>query len=387
MSKRIVQGRMLIDRAWVDDAILVCEDGKITYVGPKQDHTPDLIIEQGYLVPGFIDIHVHGAGGHDVMDTSEAAIRGVSRTLATYGVTSFLPTTLTAGIEQLVTVLDICRNYAAGEPEGAAVAGVHLEGPWINSKHKGAQNPAHLVAPTLEDAHNLVQAGGGLLKIVTLAPEQPDTHAVIEYLRDQGVKVSVGHSDATYEHVRTAMDHGLSHVTHCFNAMRGLHHREPGVVGAAMYHDELTAELIADCVHVHPVAMSILYRLKSMERLVLVSDGMRAVGMSDGEYDLGGMQVQMKDGEARLSDGTLAGSTLTLDRAVKNVVEHCQIPLIEALVMASETPARTIGVGDRKGRLAVNYDADFIVLDDELNVQSTFVGGKAVYEKNGTVLL
>jgi N-acetylglucosamine-6-phosphate deacetylase len=382
MSKLIVQGRILAGREIIDDGELHCEQGKITYVGPRTEATPDLVTDSGVIVPGYLDIHVHGSKGHDVMDGTEAALEAMSLSLAEYGVTGWLATTLTAGYEELLRVLENCRRVAQRNGAGAELVGVHLEGPWINSRHKGAQNAEHVITPTVKEAQRLIAAGGGLLKLVTLAPEQEGAESVTTALHAAGVRVSVGHSDATYDNVRSAMEHGLSHVTHCYNAMRPLHHREPGVVGAAMYHDELTAELIADGVHVHPVAMSILYRLKQAEGLVLVSDGMRAVGMEDGEYDLGGLQVHLANGEARLADGTLAGSTLTLDRAVQNMVRLCGIPLPEAVAMATETPAKVIGVADRKGRLQTGYDADFLVLDEELNVVRTCRDGRWVYVRD-----
>lgn len=382
MSRTIIQGTMLIDRQFVEDQILVWEAGKITYVGPKRDEIPERIIEHAYIVPGYVDVHVHGSNGADVMDGSIEALTVISKSLATYGVTGFLASTLTADLKHLLDVLHICRQFTSTPVEGAALLGVHLEGPWINSRYKGAQNAAFVVPPTLSDAQLLVEAGGGLVKLVTLAPEEPNATQVIAWLAAQSVQVSVGHSDATYESVASAISHGLSHVTHCYNAMRGLHHREPGVVGAAMYHDELTTELIADGIHVHPVTMSILHRLKTAERLVLVSDGMRAVGMSDGEFELGGLQVHMKNGEARLADGTLAGSTLTMERAVQNMVRLCGVPLAEAVTSASETPAKVIGYGHRKGRLQTGYDADFLVLDADLNVVTTYRGGDVVFSRD-----
>ncbi|TCP59224.1 N-acetylglucosamine-6-phosphate deacetylase [Tumebacillus sp. BK434] len=382
MSKFILQGKLVYDGAVLDPGVLICEEGKITYAGPSRGERPDLTHSSGYIVPGYVDIHVHGANGSDVMDGTTAAVHDIAKSLSAYGVTSFLATTLTAGIEQLHAVLTACKQAAQSAVGGAELLGVHLEGPWINPKHKGAQNGSHVIGPTLEEAQALLQSGEGLVKLVTMAPETPNASAVIAYLTSQGVNVSVGHSDATYEQVKAAIPHGLGHVTHCYNAMRPLHHREPGVVGAAMYHDELTAELIADGIHVHPVAMSILYRLKHSDGLVLVSDGMRAVGMEDGSYDLGGLNVVMQNGEARLEDGTLAGSTLTLEKAVQNMVNLCGVPLPDAVKMASETPARVIGAGERKGRLASGFDADFLLLDRQLNVSAVYRGGQLIHQRH-----
>ncbi|MBL0388624.1 N-acetylglucosamine-6-phosphate deacetylase [Tumebacillus sp. ITR2] len=377
MKKHILQGRALIEGKFHDDQVLVCEDGRFTYVGPLRDgDVPDAVYETGILVPGYLDLHVHGVHGSDVMDGSLEALETISRGLATYGVTGFLATTLTGDLEHLLSVLRTCAEFARREPVGASLLGVHLEGPWINLRYKGAQNESHVIRPLLRDAQRLVEAGQGLLKLVTLAPEHPEAAEVIAYLSEQGVRVSVGHSDATFDEVTSAMAHGLQHVTHCCNAMRGLHHREPGVVGAALYHDDLTTELIADGVHVHPAVMNILYKVKGQERLVLVSDGMRAVGMADGEYDLGGQNVYMVGGEARLVDGTLAGSTLTLDRAVRNMVELGHAPLEKAVAMASTTPAAVLGLQGRKGALAVGYDADFVWLDEARQARATYIAGE-----------
>jgi N-acetylglucosamine-6-phosphate deacetylase len=375
MNRLVVHGNLIVDRKVLPDHELVAEGGKIVYVGPKHHEKPDLVKDEGYIAPGYVDIHIHGSHGFDVMDGTPEALQGIAKSLIKYGVTSFLATTLTGDIEHLLKVLQTCKQFARQTSSGAQLVGVHLEGPWINQRYKGAQNEEHIIPPSVADAKRLVEAAGGLLKIVTLAPEHPGSREVIEYLRANGVKASVGHSDAAYESVKEALEHGLSHVTHCYNAMRGFHHREPGVAGAAMYHDELTTELIADGIHVHPVVMSILHRVKSTDRMVLVSDGMRAVGMKDGEYDLGGLRVFMKNGEARLEDGTLAGSTLTLDRAVQNMVQFCNLPIPDAIAMASEIPANVIGLGGRKGCLAVGCDADFLLLDDQLNVEKAFAGG------------
>lgn len=381
MSRFIIQGAVVIDRQMAADQILTIENGKISYVGPKRDEVPDLVVENGYIAPGYVDIHIHGSHGYDVMDGSQESLSGIAASLVKYGVTSFLATTLTAEMNVLVQVVKACRAFTEKPTPGAELIGIHLEGPWINKRYKGAQNEEHVTIPSLEDARRLVEAADGLLKIVTLAPEQSAAEQLIEYLTRHGVTVSVGHSDASYDEVKQAIGSGLSHVTHCFNAMRGLHHRDPGVTGAAMYHDELTTELIADGIHVHPVVMSVLHRVKTTDRVVLVSDGMRAVGMSDGEYDLGGLRVHMTNGEARLADGTLAGSTLTLNRAVQNMVRLCHASIPDAIAMASEIPAKVIGIGHRKGRLAVGYDADFLLLDEELNVVSTYKNGKLVYTR------
>ncbi|ATY84259.1 N-acetylglucosamine-6-phosphate deacetylase [Kyrpidia spormannii] len=378
MGRLAVRGNLIVDREVREDWILICEDGVIAQAGPWRGEEADLRVAGGYVAPGYVDVHVHGAGGGDVMDASEAALARIAQTLATHGVTGFLATTLTADLDSLTEVLRMCRVFARRPSPGAALLGVHLEGPWISPDYKGAHNPDFIVDPTLADARVLLWAAGGLLRIVTLAPERPGAGAVIGYLRSRGIRVSAGHTSATWEEMKEAARCGVSQVTHCFNAMRGFHHREPGVVGAAMMHGEWTVELIADGVHVHPGAMALLYRAKGADRIALVSDAMRAAGMPDGDYHLGGFAVTVRGGAARLPDGTLAGSTLTLDRAVQHMVRLCGVPVAEAVAMASEVPARAAGCGHRKGRLAAGYDADFVVLDQDLRVERTFIAGAEV---------
>ncbi|MBE3551471.1 MAG: N-acetylglucosamine-6-phosphate deacetylase [Kyrpidia tusciae] len=375
MGRLAVRGNLIVDREVREDWILSCEDGVIVHAGPWRGEAVDVRVTGGYVAPGYVDVHVHGAGGCDVMDASETALARIAQTLAAHGVTGFLATTLTAGLRSLTEVLRTCRVFALRPSPGAALLGVHLEGPWIAPEYKGAQNPAFIADPTVADARVLLWAAGGWLRIVTLAPERPGAREVIAYLRSRGVRVSAGHTSATWAEMKAAAGWGVSQVTHCFNAMRGFHHREPGVVGAAMMQGEWAVELIADGIHVHPGAMGLLYRVKGADHILLVSDAMRAAGMPDGDYNLGGLAVTVRDGAARLPDGTLAGSTLMLDRAVQNMVRLCGVPVGEAVTMASEVPARAAGYGHRKGRLAVGYDADFVVLDRNLRVQQTFIAG------------
>ena len=381
MDKLVVRGKMMIDGEIRENQILVCQAGKFTYVGPIRDEEPDIVLEKGYVLPGYIDIHVHGSNGYDLMGATEEAIEGVASSLAQYGVTGFLATTLTADWDSLMRVLESFRQFTQKQVSGAELLGVHLEGPWINEQYKGAQNAAHFMDPTLEAAQELWNIAGEMIKIVTLAPEKDNAKEVVRFLQSHEIKVAVGHSNATYEQVKEVLPLGVSHVTHCFNAMSGLHHREPGIAGAALYHQEVTAELIADGIHVHPVMMNILYRLKAAEKLVLVSDGTKMVGLVDGVYDLGALQIYLVQGVARLPDGTLAGSTLTLDQAVQNMVRLCHVPVADAVTMASQTPARIAGADQRKGKLKEGYDADFIFTDEELNVERTFIDGRLIYSR------
>ena len=269
------------------------------------------------------------------------------------------------------------RRYMERQDEqepAARVLGIHLEGPWISREFKGAQNERFIVPPTAESVATILAEGNGAVKIVTLAPELPGAERAMQTLRGQGICISIGHTGAGYEQALRAVELGATHVTHCFNGMTGLHHRQPGVAGAALLCDQLFAELIADGVHVHPDVMRLLIRVKGRERVMLITDSMSATELSDGTYALGGQEVYVRDGRASLQDGTLAGSTLTLDRAVRNVVHLCGVALHDAVYMASAVPAQAIGLGDRKGQIRPGYDADFTILDAKLRPVQVMVG-------------
>ncbi|MBR8658709.1 N-acetylglucosamine-6-phosphate deacetylase [Brevibacillus sp. NL20B1] len=379
-----LRGTVVTGGTCVADGLVVVDGGTIAYAGTSAGYAGPLperveTVKDGWICPGFVDIHMHGIAGCDTMDGTPESLMTISRALARFGVTSFLATTMTASYAELEKAI---RNIAAvsrAGTEGAAVAGIHLEGPWINPRYKGAQNEAHIVAPKLAEVRRLYELAGGLLKVVTIAPEQPEALEAIRWLKEQGVIVSAGHTGATFAQAQHAVECGVQHFTHCFNAMTGLHHREPGVVGAAMVHEQLSTELIADGEHVHPAVMRILYRLKSFGRLALVSDSMRAAALGDGVYDLGGQEVHVRGTQAKLADGTLAGSILTLNRAVQNMVTLCGVPLPEAVAMASQTPAEIVGLGGQKGRLEAGYDADITVLNLSYGVEATYVMGRQVY--------
>ncbi|QRG66410.1 N-acetylglucosamine-6-phosphate deacetylase [Brevibacillus choshinensis] len=382
-----LRGAVIANGQEIENGLVVVEGQTIQFAGPAGNYTGDmpqqvLEVKEGWITPGFIDIHMHGIEGHDTMDGTPESLQAISRALTRFGVTTFLATTMTSPYSELETVLkSIAQNSRNGLP-GAQVAGIHLEGPWINPRYKGAQKEENIAVPELDDVRRLYELAEGLIKVVTIAPEQPEALAAISWLEGQGVIVSAGHTGATFAQAAHAVEAGVRHFTHCFNAMTGLHHREPGVVGAAMYHEQLSTELIADGIHVHPAVMKILYRVKTAGRLALVSDSMRATAMGEGTYDLGGQEVHVHGEQAKLADGTLAGSILTLNRAVGNMVTLGGVPLPEAVDMASLTPASILGIADRKGRLDAGYDADIVVLDKSFEVKSTFVAGREVYRSH-----
>jgi N-acetylglucosamine-6-phosphate deacetylase len=291
---------------------------------------------------------------------------------------------VTQDLERTRQVISGLRNYIEAAPSGSArVLGIHLEGPFVNRAFKGMQNEAHILPPDVEIARDLLTCGGGHVRRVSLAPEMPGAEAVIRLLRDEGISVSIAHTGASYEEVLKAVDLGATHVTHCFNAMTALHHRRPGVVGAAMLCDDLYAELIADGIHIHPAVMRLLIRVKGRERVMLVTDAMSAADLADGIYQFGGHEVTVLDGVARLQDGTLASSTLTMDAAVRNVVQLCNVSLFDAAWMASTTPAEALGLGGTKGKLQAGYDADLAVLDVTMRPRATWVGGERCFLQGG----
>ena len=328
------------------------------------------------LAPGFIDVHVHGAGGFDMMDGTAESIREVSRLLASTGCTSFLVTSVTSSLEDLLAVIDRTREVVGSEP-GARIAGIHSEGPYLNEKRKGMQKPEHLRHPDLAEMQVIIERAAGLLRMVTVAPELPGGLELVRYLVQQGVIASVGHSDATYETARAAFEAGASHVTHCFNQLRPIHHREPGPVVAAFEQPRVSLEAIADGVHLHPAIVRLMHRVKGPGGVVLITDAMQAMLLGDGSYRFGGQDVTVRAGRATLADGTLASSTITMNGAVCQAVS-LGVPVADAVRMASTTPADILGLPN-KGRIAAGCDADLVLLDDDFNVRLTMVEGRAVH--------
>jgi N-acetylglucosamine-6-phosphate deacetylase len=382
-----LHGTIITPFQLLEDRIIIIEKGKIIAITDKKEDFALLknveIIEaqNKFIVPGYIDIHVHGGGGSDVMDGDYEAINQIAIAHSHFGTTSFLPTIMTMSKDKIIRSLrSICEAVKKGT-EGAEILGIHMEGPYINPEKKGAQKEEDIEKISLEEFLEFNQASGNLIRLVTIAPEMPGAIDLIKYLYKQGIIVSVGHSNATYVQTQAGIKAGLSHVTHTFNAMRELHHREPGVVGAALASPELTVEVIADGIHIHPIVLKILTKIKEGEKVVLITDAMRAVGLKDGTYDLGGQEVIVTKGQARLKDETLAGSVLTMDKAVKNMVNKVGIQLPKAIQMASFNPAKSIGIDDKKGSLEPGKDADIIILNKNLETELTIVVGKIVYRR------
>ena len=331
------------------------------------------------VVPGFIDEHIHGAGGADAMDGTPDALDTVSAELVKEGTTSFLATTMTQSEENIISALSAVNACVKNGTDGATVLGAHLEGPFISEKHIGAQPLKHLKDPDVKLYEKFLNACENNIRLITLAPEEPAADELIKAAAKHGATVSAGHTDAGELFMRAGIKAGISCVTHTYNAMRPVHHREIGTVGAAMLFDELYTEIICDLIHVSPSAIKLLLKTKPKDKIILITDAMRAKGLPDGVSELGGQKVFVKDGQARLSDNTLAGSVLKMNVAIKNMVETCGAEFTDAIDFATCNPARNLRLKGR-GEIKEGYFADFTVLDKNYNVCATVVGGKTVYK-------
>jgi N-acetylglucosamine-6-phosphate deacetylase len=375
-----IKGDILTPRRLIPGGVVVVEGSKIREVRPEDVEKGEVIDMTGCIVaPGFVDIHVHGGGGYDVMDPSPGALDGLSMFLAQGGVTSFLPTAYTAPREAILEAARGVRGAMGKGTKGARVLGLHMEGPYISPERCGAQNRDHVRKPEIGELDEVDGESGGNLRVVTIAPEVDGALGAIAWLNSRGKTAAAGHTDATYEEAVAAFDAGMNHVSHLFNGMRPFHQREPGVAGAALGDERVTVELIADGFHIHPAALKMAVRLKGAESTALVSDSIAPAGMSDGEYDFGGLKVSVKKGRSLLESERLAGSTIRLCDAVRNMVELAGFPLTEAVKMATSTPARIVGVDVRKGSLVPGMDADITVLDRNLSVMLTMVEGRIVH--------
>jgi N-acetylglucosamine-6-phosphate deacetylase len=379
----IQHARLMLPAGIVENGGVLCRGGRIVALGAGDVPTESigLIDAKGLLLlPGFIDVHVHGGGGAEAMDATPEALATVARFYAQHGVTSFLATTWTDTSERIDAALRMIAETQGSQADGATILGAHLEGPFLNPQRGGAQNTEHIRRATREEALPWLELN--VIKLLAVAPEYPENHWLIEECVKRGIIVSAAHTAATYDDMVRAVGMGLTQATHTYNAMTGLHHREPGTLGAAMILPEIFCELIADNIHVHPVAMAILAKVKGPERVILVSDAVRGAGMPEGEYRIDERTIMIKDGAVRLPDGTLAGSTLTMERALRNYVQATGQPITTAWKAASLNAARSLRIDARKGSLETGKDADMILMDDDFNVCLTVVEGRVVY-RNG----
>ena len=376
----IINGKIVLPDAVVTGKVLAydTESGKIVGVVdsvPVGATTVDA--EGGYVAPGLVDIHIHGYLGEDTSDAKPEGIKKMAYGVAENGVTAFLPTTMTVSMPEINAALDAVRSLKEESKswDGAEIIGVHAEGPFINPSKKGAQAESNILPP---DADFVIK-NADIITSITLAPEMDEGHKCIKTIAEKtNVLISMGHTGADFEEGMQAARDGVNHTTHLFNAMTPLAHRNPGIVGAALAADNVSVELIADTFHINPGLYSIIAKVKG-RKMVLITDCTRAGGMPDGEYDLGGQPIFLKGIECRLADGTIAGSVLKLNSAVKNVLDHTDLPVNEVFNMASLNAAAAIHVDDRLGSLEAGKDADIIIADENINIKRTIKKGRTIY--------
>jgi N-acetylglucosamine-6-phosphate deacetylase len=379
-------GRALTPATEISNAGILIRDGVIEQLGPREgmrlpDGAQEISATDKIAVPGFVDVHIHGAGGRDVMEGAAEAMAVVTKTVARHGTTSLVATTVTASTDDTLRAVEGIAGYISKQHESddvrAEVLGIHFEGPFISPARRGVHPPEWLQLPSGPMLEKLLHAAAGSALILTIAPELLGAMPCIDAARNAGMVVAMGHTDATYEQSRAAIAHGVHHAVHVYNAMRPFSHRDSGVIGAVFTSPEVTAELIADGVHVEETAMKVLIQAKGSRGMILISDGISATGMPDGNYKLGKMEVTVSGGICRNSEGKLAGSTLTLDRALRNIVA-LGVPPSDAVRMLTLNPAKLLGIEFKKGALRAGADADILLLDEDLQLTNVCVRGEAI---------
>ena len=381
----IINGKVFLEDRVIENGFVSILNDKIVGLGEMGNAPKDEVVIDAKgknVMPGFIDQHIHGANGADHMDATQEALKDIATFLPAEGTTSYLATTMTQSVEAVNKALDEIEKYrtTSNGPGQAEILGVHLEGPFISKKHVGAQNPNFVAKPTKETFDVFWEASHHTIKIITYAPEEAE-EGFTDYLRSKAVVPSIGHSDSYFEEVVNEIPHGLANMTHFHNAMTPHHHRNPGAVTAGFIHPELKAELIVDGIHLNKNVVKATYEIKGADNIILITDAMRAKGLPDGKYDLGGQEVTKIGKECRIENGALAGSVAEMNFAVSNFVKFTNAPLTDVVKVASYNPARQIGVLDRKGSLAIGKDADVIIIDDEINVLTTITRGVIAYQK------
>ncbi|WP_378952668.1 N-acetylglucosamine-6-phosphate deacetylase [Pelosinus sp. sgz500959] len=378
--KAIFNGKIITEQEILTDHTVIFDETIIAILPDTElsqyECSEKFDAEGRYVSPGFIDLHVHGCSGFDTMDNEENALEIIRDSVLKTGVTAFLPTTMTMTLSKITQTLKRIR-HAMGEMKGAEVLGCHLEGPFINEVYKGAQDQRHIIMLDFEK----IQTYSDVIKIITLAPEIATDDSFIRTCVEKGIVVSIGHSNATYEQMMSAISAGVSHMTHTFNALPPLNHRQPGAIAAAMESDRVVCELIVDNIHVHPAMQRLLLRNKGLDKMILITDAMRASMLGDGQYDLGGQLVTVSKNEARLADGVIAGSVLSLNQAVKNFMNNTDLDLIDAIRLVTINPARQIGIANTKGSIKLGKHADFAIFDESLEIFATLVRGNLLYRR------
>lgn len=366
---------------------IIITDGIISYIGDREINEMITLDEDLLIVPGFIDEHTHGINGYDVMDGSVDTLKNIAVEVAKEGVTSFLVTTSTASIKKIISTLHAVKKYKEQDNlKYAEIIGVHLEGPFLSKTYQGAQIGEYIINPSIDIMKELISESDNNIKFVTLAPEEENGLELIKYLKEQNIVFSVGHSNATYDDLEESIKNGLTSVTHTYNAQKPIHHREVGVVGASLLFDELYTELICDGIHVSSPAVELLCKNKPLDKVVLITDSLPEKGLKDGVYIDNDQEIYVKNNELRLKDGTLAGSCLTMNQAIKNIIKFSNVSFIDAINFATRNPAKNLNIFDKVGSIEVGKLANFTIVDKELNVYQTIRCGNIIYKKGDKLM-
>lgn len=380
MTKYVIaNGRIYTENETIEQGYILIENGKIIQIaeGEYQGDLTTIDVKGQHVLPGFIDIHMHGGYGEDAMDASFKGLKHLSESLLSEGTTSFLATTMTQSDENIIKALKNIVDYQEQQDSlnAASIVGIHLEGPFISEYKVGAQNPAYVQRPSVEKVQQFQEIANNQIKVMTFAPEVEGADETLSTLHDQ-INFSIGHTVATFDEVNEAVAQGAKHVTHLYNAGTPFEHRNPGLSGAAWLNDELSTESIVDGIHSHPASVKIAYKQKGNKRFFLITDAMRAKGMPDGEYDLGGQNVVVKGSEARLASGALAGSILKMNEGLKNLIAYTGATLDDLWRVTSLNQAIALKIEEDKGSIAIGKDADIVVVDDDIQVLTTIKSGK-----------
>lgn len=375
--KCIINGKIILENEILENKVLVFDE-KIVDILDEAPNNCEIIDAQGkYVSPGFVDIHIHGNMGRDTMDATEEAITTIAKSIVRHGVTSFLPTTMTMDKESVYNALDAVKDLMGCGEGRAEILGAHLEGPFINQKYKGAQNEAFIINPSYEFVENYKD----VIKVITYAPEQDENFEFTkEVVKNTDIALSIGHSKATFKQAREAINLGARNITHLFNGMTPLNHRNPGVVGAGLTSD-VYCEIIADKIHISKDLFQFILDNKGEDKIILVTDSIEAGGLEDGEYSLGGQKVIVKDSQARLESGSLAGSVMPLNKMVYNFLNNTDLDMRKVVRLAAINPAKSIGIDKTKGSIEIGKDADITLIDEDVNCYMTINKGKIVYKK------